>query len=322
MRSGVTVDAAPTATRKRSRAGAAGPRPYDFRRPDKLGRDQGRLLQIAGETFARQFGMVLTSTLRAMSTVTMLSVEQLTYDEYARSLENPTCLTVIALDGISGIGAIELPLATAMLAVDYLLGGTGQGTQPRRAPTEIESAVLRHLIERLLHELDYAFEALTPLSPRVTAIEANPRFAQVAASSAMMVVKSFEVKIGTHESVATLCLPYSALGPILEEAVQATAQGGRNLAADGAFRSGLRDRLAEVEVDVSVRFAAARMPTRDVIGLQVGDVVRLPHRTADPLLVTSSGVVAARAVPGSKGRRLACRIVAPATQPSPDPRRS
>lgn len=318
----MTVDAPTGSARKRARAGAEGPRPYDFRRPDKLGRDQARLLQIAGETFARQFGTVLTSSLRAMSTVTMLSVEQLTYDEYVRSLDNPTCLSVLSLDGISGVGAIELPMPTAMLAVDHLLGGTGQGTQPRRAPTEIESIVLRSLVERLLRELDYAFESLTPLSPRITAVEANPRFAQVAASSAMMIIKSFEVKIGGHESVATLCLPYGALGPVLEEAVNATTRGTRDMAADGAFRSGLRERLSDVEVDVSVRFAAARMPTTDVLSLQVGDVVRLPHRTADPLLVTSSGVVAARAVPGSKGRRLACRVVPSPSHPSQDPRRS
>ena len=64
----------------------AGPQPFDFRRPNKFSRDHVRALQIVNETFARQFGTILSTTLRAVSTVTLAGVEQMTYDEYVLSL--------------------------------------------------------------------------------------------------------------------------------------------------------------------------------------------------------------------------------------------
>src|SRR5687767_13778611 len=66
-----------TPARRRS-----GPQSYDFRRPNKVSREHLRALQIVNETFARQFSNVLASTLRAVSQVTLTSVDQLTYDEY------------------------------------------------------------------------------------------------------------------------------------------------------------------------------------------------------------------------------------------------
>ena len=62
----------------------SGPQTYDFRRPNKFSREHVRALQIVNETFARQFATVLASTLRAVSHVSLTSVDQLTYDEYIR----------------------------------------------------------------------------------------------------------------------------------------------------------------------------------------------------------------------------------------------
>src|SRR5262249_3396485 len=74
----------------------AGPQPYDFRRPNKFNRDHVRALQIVSETFARQMTTVLATTLRAVSTVTLGAVEQLTYDEYVRGVPNPSYLAILA----------------------------------------------------------------------------------------------------------------------------------------------------------------------------------------------------------------------------------
>lgn len=287
----------------------SGPRPYDFRRPNKLSRDHMRLLQIAGETFARQFGTVLTTTLRTVSTVTLVSVEQLTYDEYIRAMDTPSFMAVISLSPLDGAGVLHLPLRTAMLTVDHLLGGTGKGEQPQRALSDIEQGLLRAVVERLLHELAYAFESLTPLEPQVVQIESNPRFAQVAASSDMMVVTSLDVRLGTTDSIVTLCLPLDSLTPTLEAATAPIGPGARDSASLKQFVTGLRHRLHDVAVDVSVRFAPVTMTPTEVLDLRVGDVVRLPHPVTHPLAVTASGAATAYAVPGTKGRRLACRIV-------------
>jgi len=59
---------------------SATPVAYDFRRPNKLPGARPRL-QIASETFARQFTTVLSTTLRTVSQCSK-GIHQLTYDEY------------------------------------------------------------------------------------------------------------------------------------------------------------------------------------------------------------------------------------------------
>lgn len=305
-----TVRPSPARDARRSRE----PRAYDFRRPNKLGRDHVRLLQIAGETFARQMATVLTTTLRVIAQVTVASVDQLTYDEYVRSMSSPTFMAVLSLEPLHGAGVLDLPLRTSMLVVDHLLGGTGSGDQPLRPTSELEVSLARTVVERLLPELAYAFESLAALTPRLTQVEANPRFAQVAASSDMMIVVRLDVHLGNHSDVVTLALPFAALEPVLENAVLANSFGNRDVAAADRFATRLRGRLEHVPVDVSVHFHPARMTPAQLIDLRVGDVVTLPHKLSEPLHVSSSGVTTAYAVPGNKGSALACRIV-PAPRP-------
>src|ERR1700761_308461 len=49
---------------------------YDFRRPTKLSRDHVRVLQMSFETFARRLGTLLTSSLRVLSQINLLAIDQ------------------------------------------------------------------------------------------------------------------------------------------------------------------------------------------------------------------------------------------------------
>src|SRR5436305_12204997 len=91
---------------------------YDFRRPNKFNREHVRALQIANETFARQWTTLLSSTLRAVSQVSLRKIEQLTYDEDIRDIPNPTYLGNLALRPRAGTAALHLPLPVRTAALD------------------------------------------------------------------------------------------------------------------------------------------------------------------------------------------------------------
>jgi len=161
----------------RHRGKSTGPEPYDFRRPTKLSREHVRTLQIAYEAFARRHTTLLTTTLRAVSQVELISIGQQTYDEYIASLSSPTIVALFTIDPLPGTAILEFSLNTAMACIDHMLGGPG-GPQPQRPLSEIETPLLKGLIERTLQELRYAFETIVTLNPEMTAIEYNPQFAQ------------------------------------------------------------------------------------------------------------------------------------------------
>ena len=295
--------------RARARRGG-GPQPYDFRRPSSLSREHLRALHLAYETFARQASTVFTTRLRAVSQVTLSEVEQVSYDDYIRGLGSTAFLAVHTCEPLPGAGILALDLRTAMRCVDRLLGGPGTGDQPDRAFTDIESTLLRGLAQRLLQEIPYAFEAITPLSATVTALEANPQFVQVAAPSDVMVVATFDVRVDEADSIASLALPLAPLLPALDAAVARNRHSHEGAAADVGLQ--IRARLAEAPVAVSVHFQPVRVPSRVVLDLAVGDVLPLGHLVTLPLSVSTDDVECAQAVPGARGNHLACRIVGPA----------
>ena len=301
-----------------------GPMLYDFRRPTKLSRDHVRLLQIVFETFARQWTTILTSSLRAVAQVGVVSIEQLTYDEYVGTLSSPTVVHVLSVEPLAGSGVLEFSLSSAMTSVDHMLGGPGSPNQPERPLSDIESGLLRTLTERVLGELRYAFDSIARIEPAVTSVEYNPQFAQAASASDVVVVASFDLRIGPNESVATLCLPFAGLFPLLEVALGHGVTTERERAARARARESLEAGLQAVPVEVSARFHATAVTPDTLVALRPGDVLGLQHPVTTPLAITAADVTFAHAVAGAQGRRLACLVVdgppaTPTTVPSTDP---
>lgn len=95
---------------------------YDFRRPNKFSKDQVHTLQVIYENYARSLGTYLSAQLRAPVQIEVLSVEQLTYEEFIRSIPNPTILNIFSLYPLEGSAIMEinpnlaLPFLTACWA--------------------------------------------------------------------------------------------------------------------------------------------------------------------------------------------------------------
>ncbi|WP_211258921.1 flagellar motor switch protein FliM [Spirillospora albida] len=301
--------AAPRMAGRLSRRGkSAEPQPYDFRRPIKLSREHIRTLQIAYETFARQHSTLLTSSLRVVSQVSLVSIQQQTYDEYIGSLSTPTMLATFTLEPLPGTAIIEFSLETAMASVDHLLGGPG-GPQPERPLSDMEAPLLRNLLNRALDEFRYAFDTLVAVRPKLEALEYNPQFVQACSASDAVIVASFEMKVGEHECLATICLPFTSIFPKLQgDASDVTLTPAQRHAREEAHRN-VAAALGAAPIEVAVRFDPIRMRSEQIIGLQPGDVLPLGHAVTAPLSVTSADITFAHAVPGSHGPRLACLVV-------------
>jgi flagellar motor switch protein FliM len=290
-----------------SRRGGSGPTAYDFRRPIKLSREHIRTLQIAFETYARSCGTLLTTRLRAVSNMALVSIEQQNYDEYVASLANPTVIAVVTLDPLPGTVLMEIASSTVMTAIDHMLGGPG-GPQPERPLTEVEMPLLRGLLERMLGELRYGFETLVDISPQLKDIEYNAQFLRTHAPGDAVVVATFDMKIGAEECVASICLPFNTILPVLSRTETVVLSDAERATRDLALRN-ITAGLSAAPIDVAVRFHPIRMRTDDIVDLRPGDVVPLAHPTSRPLEVTVNETVFAHAVPGNQGARLACLVV-------------
>ncbi len=287
-----------------------GPEPYDFRRPTKLSREHVRTLQIAYETFARQYTTLLTTRLRVVSQVSLISIEQLTYEEYISSLDSPTIMAMVSLEPLQGTAILEFSLGVAMVSIDHMLGGPG-GPQPVRPLSDIETPLLNSMIGRILGELKVAFEHIVEVRPNLETIEYSPQFVQAGVASDAVIVASFDMRVGSEECVATLSLSFGMIFPKLQGDQSHAPLSAAQRAARELAQQRVVENISAAPLEVSVRFQPVVMSPADLVGLQPGDVVPLGHPVSAPLSVISSGIVFAHAVPGSQGARLACLVVAP-----------
>jgi flagellar motor switch protein FliM len=300
---------APAVPRARRRARTSEPTAYDFRRPIQLSREHSRILQVGLTGFARQATTVFTSSLRTVCSVQLLSVAQENYAEYVDSLNAPTYLVKFSADPMPGLGVLEIPLPATMSCIDHMLGGPGSDVQPVRPLTDIESAVVRGLVERLLGEMRYSLAGIVEIEPTLAGIEYSPQFAQVAGAADVMVIATFELRIRNRASRMTICLPFSGLQPHLARAGAPAAVSDRERAQRTHAAQLVHQQFEHVPMPVTVRFRPTRLGS-DVLGdLAVGDVLRIAHPASAPLEVTVDDTTFAHATPGTRGARLAALIV-------------
>jgi flagellar motor switch protein FliM len=286
----------------------SGVAPYDFRRPTKLSRDHVRALQMSYETYARRVTTLLTSGLRQLCQVSLVAIEHQSYEEYIAGLESTTVLSVLDMGPIPGTALFEFSVPTALACVDYLLGGPG-GEQPVRQLTDLETGLLRNLIEQMLSELRYALEPTLGAEPVLRTVEFNPQFVQAVSATDGVIVGSFQMRVGNQECVSTLCIPFSSLLPRLQVSSDRRPQTASDRLAAERNGQQLRAALGGVPVEVVLAFQPIQLTPDQIVRLEPGDVVSLKHRVTTPLAIESGGITFAHALAGRQGSRLAGLVV-------------
>ena len=81
---------------------------YDFKRPDKFSKDQIRTLYMLHENFARLLNTYLSTNLRTLVNISVASVEQLAYEEFIRSLSNPSVIGIFNMSPLKGNVIFEI----------------------------------------------------------------------------------------------------------------------------------------------------------------------------------------------------------------------
>ena len=225
-------------------------------------------------------------------------------------LDSSTYMTIFTIDPMPGSGVIEIPLTATMSCVDHLLGGPGSGSQPSRPLSEIESGVIRSLIDRLLGEMHYSLSEIVDIDAHVRGIEYSPQFAQVAGAADVVVVVAFELKIDETVHRLSICLPFNALLPHLPPRRGPTRSRSGSATSAQRPSSGSTNRSARWRSTSPCSCARPASPREELDALAPGSVLRLSHPASAPLDVTLDNKVFAHASPGTHRRRLAALIVA------------
>ena len=283
---------------------------YDFKRPDKFSKDHIRTISIMHESFSRLTTTSLSAQLRSLVQVHVASVDQLTYEEFIRSIPNPTTLAVINMDPLKGSAILEIDPAVTYSIIDRLFGGQGEGTKFSRELTEIEQSVMENIIVRVLGNMREAWSAVIDLRPRLGNMETNPQFAQIVPPTEMVVLVTLETKVGEVEGMMNFCIPYLTIEPIISKL---SAQYWYSSVRRGATTENLtilRDRLSTIAVNMVTEIGSMNLTVREVLAIRTGDVIRLADtRVGDPMVVAVGNKDKFLCRPGVVGNRVAVQVI-------------
>ncbi|WP_239079049.1 flagellar motor switch protein FliM [Cellulomonas marina] len=298
----------PATTSRRARTGV--PEPYDFRRPMTMARETSRLLEMAFERFARQWGTQFTARLRVTTQVTLEDLSLRVYDEYANSLPTHTAVVLCTVEQTRQTGILQVPVEATMVWVDYLLGGSGLGDdRAERELSEIELVLVKDALQHALDDLGYAFAAVTPLDVTIRSVQYNPQFVQAVSAAENVLVATFSLRLGERVDTATLMIPAEPTLGVIRVSRETDDRSEDEVRAAAEAAVHLHETVQDVPLEVAVRFAPVPVHPREVVELRIGDVLPIHHPVSTPLDVVVDGVVLARAAAGSQGSRLACQIV-------------
>jgi flagellar motor switch protein FliM len=255
---------------------------YNFRRPDRVSKEQMRSLHFLHDRFARNVATSLGAYLRAVTELTIVSAEQFSYSEFLMSLSDPTAYYAIAMPPLDGLAALELNPTLAFTIVDRMLGGSGSGAQPQRALTEIEQNVIDAVVKLILENLTETWHAVFDVEFTIQSRETRPQMLQVVGPNEVVILLAFDLRVGDVRGMLNLCIPASIIDATGNAFVKDWHRTKR--VATSTERIWLHDNLNRMPLTVTASLET-RLRARELVRLKPGDVISLGLPIHTPVTV-------------------------------------
>ncbi|KAB7708059.1 flagellar motor switch protein FliM [Bacillus aerolatus] len=283
---------------------------YDFKRALRFSKDQIRSLTRMHDNFARILTTFFSAQLRTFVQISVVSTDQIPYEEFIRSIPNMTVLNVFEVPPLDGRILMEVNPNIAYAILDRLLGGRGASVNNVDGLTEIETKIMSNVFERSFENYREAWVNLVDIDPLMTDFEVNPQFLQMVSPNETVVVISLDTTIGETTGMINICIPHVVLEPIIPKlSVHYWMQNTDKKERKPEEFENLQKRIQKAEVSVISELGGSSITVEDFLALSVGDVIELEKRIDEPLTVKIGDIPKFTAQPGKVNKKMAIQIL-------------
>ncbi len=259
---------------------------YDFKSANKFSKEQIKILHNIYDNFSQLFSTYLSGTLRTTCQFEVVSVEELTYNEYINSLSSPVVLAVLDINPMGSPTLLELSSVVAYEIISRSLGGSLSNSKIPKSFTDIDLALLEKMFLHITKLVDSSWSKVISVDTKFEKIETSPQFAQIVSYNEPTAIITICAKIGENvEGVINACIPRIAIEPIAKQLNTKLWYTNEVTGAGKHILVNLKQKLINTKVDVSVAFKDTTAKIEDILSLQVGDVLQLVHKVDEKLLV-------------------------------------
>jgi len=286
---------------------------YDFRRPDRIPKDQVRTVHMVHEFLARHLASSLGAYLRTYVTVSLVSVEQLAFGDFLGYLPTPTCIAHVGVKPMEGDAVLEINPTLVMPILDIVLGGDGkQAGDESRELTDIECSVMETIFRIVLKDLQDAWSGSQDLTFDVVGTETQPQLMQILSPNEAVVAIGFEITVDDARGMMNFGVP-AVVVKMMGQKLEQQWSGRRSSSDQGSSRR-MESILRGVEVPLEARISGGSLSVRDLLDLSTEDILSLGTPVSRPVKVSVSGTKKFSGHMVAAGLRRAVKISDPARE--------
>jgi len=245
---------------------------YDFTNPIVLSdADLGRLKSKC-EQFVYYLSGHLSMFLRTEFNLELNDLGADLYSAFTQSIKTPSCVTLFKIQELNGIGLLDVNAHLSATVVDRILGGRGSTNPEERGLTDIEKALVEDFNLIILEEWCKQWQTARQLTPSIIGTETTGKFLQTSPPDAMMLILSMEASFGDVSGPLRIAVPYYTLEPVLSKLL-ATSDSSADKKKTLSVK--WHEVYDHIPVPVSAEWDAFELTVRDMLNLEVDDVIEL-----------------------------------------------
>lgn len=261
-------------------------RAYDFRRPIKLSKEYTNTLCMIFENFSKVASNFLTTQLRQNVSIKVGAVEQMSYDEFIRSIPKFTLLTLFSAENLTGTQMLEINPQFCIQAIELLCGGGAavnmSNWEKKDRFTDIEIGMLEELVQNILKSFEIAWSEIIDTKTKILSLETNPQLGQSISPNEPVILASFTVEIFKLKSFINICIPYISFENILDKLSFRNWFDFEKEVNDKS-KDILSKSIMTALVDLEVVLGSSNLTVEDFLQLELGDIIQLDVKSKDPL---------------------------------------
>lgn len=287
-------------------------RRYNFRVPNRFTKEQIRVLRGIYEKFATSLSSHLSALLRKFCQVELVSVEEHSFSEFNSVLVDPVVLAIIDLMPAQGQGftLMEISPSLARGIIDRLMGGAGKYTSRIRQYTEIEIALMEKLVSQFMDIMCESWSVFTQIEPKLERIETRSQFAQIIPGGEIVAIITFSVDMGEVEGTINYCFPHVVVDSLIKDVkVHKTEYFDKKIPPQESKAKEILSKIEKTPLKLVAAFQDTNVTTKEVMTLQVGDVLLIDHKVSEPVNVQAKGITKFKGCLGTKNNKRCVKVL-------------
>jgi flagellar motor switch protein FliM len=264
--------------------------PYDLGNQDRVIRGRMMTLDIIYERFIRLFRVSLSTSLRKIASLSIISTDLLKFGEFLNTLPIPSCMGVMRFETLRGSGMIVFESKLVYALVDAYFGGSDRPYTKSEGKefTRIELSVINKVINLALRDLDEAWAPVYRTDIEFMRIEVNPQFVGLVPPTDVIISTTFEVELEHASGTIAVVVPYATLEPIKDKLNAGFQPEGDRF--EKVWTGQLHQHLSETFLNCKVNLGETHLTVGDLVNLNIGDVIPLTQDADGELDLLVEGI--------------------------------